>query len=184
MALQDILQKILDEAVNEVKILDDELLEEKKQLKVESGKETAAVLATLAEKKEDALRAVVVKTNAIARRDVKTRIQQARRNVISVAMEKFHEHLVKLPDANYQQIVEKLIAPLTGKGILLVPKARVEITKKIAPKGFTVEASDDIEGGFLAKLSSAEVDCSFRSLVFSEFRNEVESFFAQKLNLI
>jgi vacuolar-type H+-ATPase subunit E/Vma4 len=184
MALQDILQKILDEAANEIKILDEELVEEKKQLKVESEKETAALLASLAEKKEDALKAVVVKTNAVARRDVKTRMQQARRNVISAAMEKFHEHLVKLPEESYRQIIEKLIAPLAGKGVLLVPKARVEITKKVAPTGFTVEPSENIEGGFLAKLSNAEVDCSFHSIVFSEFRNEVESFFAQKLNLI
>lgn len=184
MALQDILQKILDEAGNEIKKLDDELIEDKKQIKVEADKKTAASLEALAEKKAEALVSIETKTNAMARRDVKSGIQQSRRTVISEAMGKFHEHLVALPDAEYQQVLEKLVAPLTGEGTLFVPKARIDLTKKIAPKGFSVEASADVAGGFLAKLPTAEVDCSFYSLVFSEYRNEIESFFAQKLNLI
>jgi vacuolar-type H+-ATPase subunit E/Vma4 len=184
MALQDILQKILEEAESEIKALDEALVEEKKQLHVEAEKEAALALNSIAQKKADALASVEKKTNAIARRDVKTVIQQARRSVISSAMEQFHDHLVSLPDAQYQAVLEKLIAPLSGEGVLFVPKARMELTKKLAPKNFTVEVSDAVAGGFLAKLPKAEVDCSFHSLVFSEFRNEIESFFAQKLNLI
>ncbi len=184
MALQDILQKILEEAAREVKTLDDALVEEKKQLHIEAEKEAALALESLAQKKADALASVEKKTNAIARRDVKTVIQQARRSVISSAMEQFHDHLVALPDAQYQQVLEKLLDPLSGEGTLFVPKKRIDSTKKMAPKGFSVEASENIAGGFVAKLPKAEVDCSFHSLVFSEFRNEIESFFAQKLNLI
>lgn len=184
MALQDILQKILEEATSEIKALDDTLTEDKKQFRIEADKETALALELIAGKKADALASVETKTNAVARRDVKTAIQQARRNVISSAMEQFHNHLVALPDAEYQKVLEKLMDSLSGEGTLFVPKARVELTKKVAPKGFSVEVSEDISGGFLAKLPKAEVDCSFYSLVFSEFKNEIESFFAQKLNLI
>ncbi len=182
--MQDILQKILDEAANEIKNIDALLVEEKKQLKTEADKKVAESLEKLAEKKAEILASVETKTNTMARRDVKTRLQQARRNVISAAMTSFHEHLVALPDSEYQQVLEKLIAPLSGEGTLFVPSARVEITKKMAPKNFTVESSDDITGGFLVKLANAEIDCSFHNLIFSEFQNEVESFFAQKLNLI
>lgn len=184
MALQDILQKILDEAAIEVKKIDDELAEEKKQLKAEFDQQTATSLETLSEKKAEALASLETKTNAMARRDSKSQLQQARRTVISRAMVDFHEKLVALPDAEYQKVIEPLLAHLSGEGTLFVPKTRVELTKKVAPKGFVVEASDDIVGGFVAKLENSEVDCSFHSLVFSEYRNEIESFFAQKLNLI
>jgi vacuolar-type H+-ATPase subunit E/Vma4 len=184
MALQDILQKILDEAAVEVKNIDTILEEEKKQLKLEINKQTTSQQEELGGKKEKALLAIKMKTDAMARRDVKSLQQEARRKVITKAMEKFLEHLVVLPTKEYQQLLEKLVEPLSGEGTLFVPSERVEITKKVAPKGFTVEPSNEIEGGFLAKLSSAEVDCSFHGIVFSEFRNEVESFFAQKLNLI
>ncbi len=184
MALQDILQKILDEAAVEVKNINTALEDEKKQLKLEIDKQTALQQEDLEKKKNEALTAIETKTNAMARRDVKSLQQEARRKVITTAMEKFLTHLIELPAAEYQLILEKLMIPLSGEGVLLVPSSRVEITKKVAPKGFTVEASQDISGGFLAKLPTAEVDCSFRGIVFSEFRNEVESFFAQKLNLI
>jgi len=184
MALQDILQKILDEAAKEVTKIDDELAEEKNQLETEFDQQTAVSLEALSEKKTEALASIEIKTNAMARRDSKSQLQQARRTVISRAMKDFHEKLVALPDAEYQKIIEPLLTHLSGEGTLFVPKARVELTKKVAPAGFTVESSEDLSGGFIAKLASSEVDCSFHSLVFSEYCNEIESFFAQKLNLI
>lgn len=184
MALQDILQKILEEVASEIKALDEALEKEKKQLRTEADKNTTLALEAIAKKKADALSSIEKKTNAVARRDVKTLLQQARRSVISKAMEQFHAHLVALPDAEYQKVLEKLMAPLSGEGTLFVPKNRLDLTKKVAPTTFSIEISDNIEGGFLAKLPKSEIDCSFKSLVFSEFRNEIESFFAQKLNLI
>lgn len=184
MALQDILQKILDEAAVEAKKIDDSLAVEKKELKSEADKQTAELLEEQASKKADALNSIEAKTNAMARRDAKSRQQEARRNVITEAMEKFLEHLVALSDDQYAQVLEKLFAPITGEGTVFVPKARVAVTKKVAPKSFSVEETEDIKGGFIAKMANAEVDCSFESLVFSEYRNEIESFFAQKLNLI
>ena len=184
MALQDILQKILEEASVEIKAMDITLETEKKQLKSETAKLIVTQQEALAEKEKDALMAIKTKTNAMARRDSKSLQQNARRTVITAAMEKFLEHLVALPDTEYQQVLEKLVEPLSGEGVLFAPSTRVELTKKVAPKGFTVEASEDINGGFIAKLPKSEIDCSFHGLVFSEFQNEVESFFAQKLNLI
>ncbi len=184
MALQDILQKILDEAAGEVKNLEAAMDGEKKQLKSEADEQTATLLEALAAKKAEALGSIEAKTNAMARRDSKTRQQEARRNVITMAMEKFLEHLVALSDDQYAKVLEKLFTPITGEGTIYAPKARVAVTKKVAPKGFSVEATEEIKGGFIAKFAKAEVDCSFESVVFSEFRNEIESFFAQKLNLI
>ncbi len=184
MALQDILQKILDEAAGEVKNLEAAMDGEKKQLKSEADEQTATQLEGLAAKKADALGSIETKTNAMARRDSKSRQQEARRNVITMAMEKFLEHLVALSDDQYSQELEPVVAPIPAQGTSCAPQARVAITKKVAPKGFSVEATEDIKGGFIAKFAKAEVDCSFESVVFSEFRNEIESFFAQKLNLI
>ena len=184
MALQDILQKILEEVTSEIQTLDASLVEEKKQLRTNADQKITLSLEAIAQKKADTLSSIKKKTDAIARREVKTVLQRARRNVISSAMEQFCAHLVALPDEQYQEVIEKLMTSLSGTGILLVPKTRIELTKKVAPKDFTVESTEDITGGFLAKLPKSEADCSFHSLVFSEFRNEIESFFAQKLNLI
>lgn len=184
MALQDILQKILDEAAVEVKDLDASLESEKKQLKSEADEQAAVMLEKLAKKKADALASIEMKTNAMARRDGKSRQQVARRNVITIAMEKTLEHLVALPDEEYAKVIEKLFAAISGEGKIYAPKARIAVTQKVAPKGFTIEETDEIKGGFIVKFASSEVDCSFESVVFSEYRNEIESFFAKKLNLI
>ena len=184
MALQDILQKILDEAAAEVKNIEASTIEDKKQLKSEADEQTATLLDELKAKKAEALGSIEAKTNAMARRDAKSRLQEARRNVITMAMEKFLEHLVALPNDQYSQVLEKLFAPISGQGTIYAPKAHMAVTKKAAPKGFSVQETEDIKGGFIIKFANSEVDCSFESIVFSEYRNEIESFFAQKLNLI
>jgi len=185
MALQDILQKILDEAAAEVVRIEDETRNEEQVLEAESVEILAREQAALEAKEAAALKTVERKTSTMARREIKKQILAAKHAVISDALDKFVAHLENLGDDAYGKFIEKLCEGLAGgTGKLLAPKARVAVTKKFAPKGFDVVESDTVTGGFLAQLPTAEIDNSFTNLVRSEFRNEIEEFFAQKLKLI
>jgi vacuolar-type H+-ATPase subunit E/Vma4 len=185
MALKDILQKILDEASVEVSRIEDELKDEKKKLDAESKELEVQEMKLVDEKKSSALESLDRKTAAMARRETKKLLLSAKHTVMTAALEKFHEHLCELDDGAYGKILEKLFAKVSDvDGKILAPKNRVDITKKFAPSGADVVADDSVVGGFVMQSATAEVDNSFQNLVYSEFRNEVEIFFAQKLGLI
>ncbi len=185
MSLQDILQKILDEANLEIKKIQQELEQEKKSLFNEFEKEKTAEIEKIAQKKEKAEEKIKQKIESIARREIKQKMLSVRHEVITKALNSFVEYLEKLPDNKYEEVLKKLFAKISGsEGVILAPANRIEVTKKVAPKGFSVEKDDSVKGGFIAKLGKAEVDNTFKNLVFSEFQNEVRSFFAEKLNLI
>lgn len=185
MSLQDILQKIIDEAKLESDRIKDELESEKALLLAESEKIQKEELLDLSVKKKEALEKIKNKIDSMARREVKQKMLQARHDIVTKAMETFAEYLENLPDDKYEKILEKLFSNITEKeGVIIAPSSRLDLTKKLAPAGFTVETSEDIKSGFIAKLGKAEVDNSFKNLVFSEFHNQIRAFFAEKLGLI
>ncbi|MBT3348887.1 hypothetical protein HN954_02890 [bacterium] len=185
MALKDILQKILDEASVEVSRIEDELTAEKRKLETESKTLEQQEIQKTDERKVSARESLDQKTAAMARRETKKLVLGAKHVVMTTALDKFHEHLCALDDETYGKILEKLFVKVSDTdGKILVPKKRLEITKKFAPTGFEILSDDVIAGGFIVQTSKSEVDNSFQNLVFSEFRNDVEIFFAQKLGLI
>ena len=185
MSLQDILQKILDEAKLESDRIKSEFEKEKAVLLEESKNIQKEAEKGLSLKKKDAIEKVKTKIDSMARREVKQKMLVARHDVATKAMNSFAEYLEKLSDDKYGEILKKLFSNISEKeGLILAPSAKLAITKKIAPAGFTVEADDSIKSGFVAKLGKAEIDNTFHNLVFSEFHNEVRSFFAEKLSLI
>lgn len=185
MSLQDILQKILDEAKLEIEKIQKDLEQEKLALQKEFEKEKSLELEKLSQKKSEAEKKIKQKIDSMARREVKQKMLSVRHWIITKAMNSFAEYLEKLSDNKYEEILKKLFAKISEKeGVILAPANRLELTKKIAPKGFSVEKDDSIKGGFIAKLGKAEIDNTFKNLVFSEFQNEIRSFFAEKLNLI
>jgi len=136
-------------------------------------------------KKNSARKTLDQKTAAMARRETKKQLLEAKHVVITTALKKLYEHLCKLDDAEYGKILEKLFAKISNtEGKLLVPKNRATITSKFAPKNLEIVEDSSISGGFVLQSKTTEVDNSFQNLVYSEFRNEVEISFAQKLGLI
>jgi len=185
MSLQDILQKIIDEAKLEADRIKNELESEKAVLLTESEKTQKEGAQSLSVKKKAALEKIKTKIDSMARREVKQKMLQARHDIVTKAMTAFAKHLENLSDDKYGEVLKKLFSSITEKeGTILAPSAKLVLTKKFAPAGFTVEADDSIESGFIAKLGRAEVDNSFKNLVFSEFHNQIRSFFAEKLGLI
>ncbi len=186
MSLQDILQKILDEAKLEISQIQKELEKEKAVFTEEIEKEKTKELAELEEKKKKVIEKINQKIDLMARRETKQKMLAVRHELITKAMNSFAEYLNNLSDDKYGKILEKLFADFsnTDEGVILVPAKKMELIKKFAPKGFKVEIDDSVKGGFIAKLGKAEVDNTFSNLVFSEFYNEIRAFFAEKLGLI
>lgn len=185
MALQDILQKILDEAAEEVKRIEQETKDEQKKLEQESKKKEVAEKKNVEARKAFAIESLERKTEAMARREAKKQLLGAKHRIVIAAMNKFHDHLCGLKDEAYGAIFKQLFSKVENKkGTVLVSKDRAELIKKHVPSSLEVKADDSVKGGFVVHYCTSEVDNSFYNLVYSEFRNDVETFFAQKLGLI
>lgn len=185
MSLQDILQKILDEAKLEINRIQKDLEKEKSVLLEEFKQKEETDKKQLLAKKEEALGKIKHKIDSMARREVKQKMLVVRHEIVTKAMHSFAEYLGSLPENKYGEIIKKLFTNISeAEGVILAPSKKLEITKKLAPKGFKVEADDSVKAGFIAKLGKSEVDNTFDTLVFSEFHNQIRSFFAEKLGLI
>ncbi len=185
MSLQDILQKILDEAKLEISQIQKKLEQEKQELFEKFEEEKSNELKELSLKKEEAIKKVSNKVEAMARRELKQKMLTVKHKIITRSLNSFVEYLSKLPDDKYEEILKKLFANITAKnGEILVPSAKQELFKKVIPQGFKIKVDKSVKSGFIAKLEKAEIDNTFENLVLSEFYNEIRSFFAEKLNLI
>lgn len=185
MALQDILKRILDEAQGEIKKIEAEADKQKKILQDESAEIEKADLAKLEEKTKIALDSAENKTRSMARRENTQLLLETKQKIIQSALEAFLKTLEDANEKTYGQLLEKLFEKITVRsGKVFAPPKRLEITSKYAPDGFDVVAHKDIEGGFVLHTGSAEIDNSFRNLVFGEYRDQLTSYFADQFKLI
>ena len=188
MAISDILKKILDEAAAEIDRLRAEFQNEKKSLSSESDKILDEQLTAINAKFDSAADDLENKTFSMARSENKKALLNAKQEIIQNAQNAFLKSLESADDKLYGDILTKLFDaknfPADQSGKIRAPKNRLEITKKFAPSSFEIVADDDIKGGFIAFCNNAEIDRSFQNLVFSEFADDLKSFFADALKLI
>ena len=185
MSLQDILKRILDEASVEIHNIEADTEKEKKILLEESVKIEKAEQDKLDAKTQAVLESVEQKMASMARRENAQSLLGSKRKIITESLTLFLKKLESADDKTYGQILEKLFSRIPFRsGKVLAPAKRLEITSKFAPPGFDVVAHKDIVGGFILHTGGTEVDNSFESLVFSEFRDALTSYFADQLKLI
>jgi vacuolar-type H+-ATPase subunit E/Vma4 len=185
MALQDILKRILDEAQAEIKNIEIETEKQKKILQDESFEKEKSELALLEEKTKLALNSAEQKIRSMARRENTQLLLTTKQNIIQNVLEAFLITLEKADEKTYGQILEKLFEKITLRsGKVFAPPKRLEITSKYAPDGFDVVAHKDIVGGFILRTGSAEIDNSFRNIVFGEYRDQLTSYFAEQFKFI
>jgi len=185
MALQDILKRILDKAQAEVQCIQEETEAEKKKMTAESQVLEQEELEKLKEKTVAIATSIEQKMCSMARRENSQALLRTKQNLIHNALELFLEKLEKADDKTYGQILSKLFESISAtSGKVFAPPKRLEITTKYAPQGFDVVAHKDIEGGFVLKIGNAEIDSSFRSLIFSEYKDQLTSYFAEQLKLV
>ncbi|MCF7917559.1 V-type ATP synthase subunit E [Candidatus Gracilibacteria bacterium] len=185
MALQDILKRILDEAQHEIKKIEAEAEKQKKVLREESSAIEKIELEKLENKTLFALSSAESKTRSMARRENTQLLLATKQQLIEEALTRFLGTLENANEKTYGQLIEKLFESISlHSGKVLAPPKRLEITSKHAPDGFDVVAHKDIDGGFILRSGSAEIDNSFRNLVFGEYRDQLTSYFAEQLKLI
>ena len=125
------------------------------------------------------------KTRSMARRENAKSILTFKRALIKKSLEEFLGSLEMASDDLYGKIIEKLFSQLSfTEGELVIPQRRESLMKNITPQGFSLKSSTEIEGGFIAHSKGATVDNSFKNLVFSEFRDALEIYFANQLKLL
>lgn len=182
MSLQDILKKILDQAAVEIKAIEKETAEKKKELEAQSSEIEATEMAQLEERTAEALESVTTKAESMARREKAKKISHVKKDLVHEAMEKFVEHLNKLDDKTYEGILAALVDQIDEKsGTLEVPKGKSGLVQS---SKFQVSEAADVSGGFRFKNDRVVIDNTFESLVFSQFRSELEIYFAEQLKLV
>jgi len=185
MSLSDILQKIIDEASSEAGEIHKEAEEQKQKMSHESDARMNIRHSDIEANGEKVLSQITSKTEALARREDMKMTQSAKQAIVATSLEALYKSLLEVDDAAYGKILEALFSQLGEKtATILAPKERLSITKKIAPKHCEVKGSDRLKGGFIFSFKGGEINNSFESLVYSQYKDELTSYFAQSLQLI
>jgi len=125
------------------------------------------------------------KTRTMARREHSRKLLTAKQELLEEALAKLKAHLEQLDDVAYGAMLDKLFAPLgDASGKIFAPKARLEVTRKHAPKNCEVLEDESLSGGFRAQVDGAEIDNSFDNLLFSEHKSALVTYLADSLNLV
>lgn len=185
MALQDILKKIIEEAEAVVAQIKADAEKEKEQLNIKSDEIQAQEIENLEAQQKEAEAKLEQKTRSLASRENANDALTIKQTLINRALESFCENLEQSDDKLYESILSNLAPKITiKKGTVLVPKKRLDITKKLLQGNFDFQSDDTIKGGFLIRDGGAEIDCTFQNMIFSEYRGQLTSFFAKKLSLL
>lgn len=183
MALQDIVKKIIDSAQDEVHQIEASYQDQLQQMKSAAAENEKAALGEVVDNQKTAEEDLVRKSESLVRREQQKRLASVKRELVEKGVGALVCSLQALKGAElrafYQVLIDRL-GGVTGKVVL----AQVHEEVKDLFDGFeAVEMSDALGGGFCVSTSDQEIDLTFDSLVRSEFRSELEMYFADQLKL-
>ena len=186
MALTDIIQQLLEKAQHEAENIASQTQTLKNEIKSTYEAEKKNILAEIDEKKNLDQARITRETNATISKEKRKHTLAAKSKIMKQSLEFFYNSLINLNDKDYKELMQTLVTQmnLSGSGIFHVPSKRIAVTSEFVPKGFQVQASDELKGGAMIQQGNAHIDVRFFNLVYSEFKTEIESFFAKKLDLI
>ncbi len=185
MSLQDILKKIIDDAKAEAAVILKESEKEKRSVIASFTEKEKIELAKLKTKADGARKVIESKTQSMARRQNAKTLLAAKQQVINETLLLFLQHLESANDDLYTKLLEKLFSEIPShSGKIFVPRARKDITKKLAPDGMEILIEDKIKGGFVYRHGKQEIDNSFHNLIFFEYKAELSTYFSEQLKLI
>lgn len=186
MALTDIIQTLLEQAQQNAAKITAQIETDKKNIKAQYDADEKTVMAEIDAKKTDGQVRLNRETQALVAKEKRKFALDAKSRIMKKSLELFYESLVNLSDADYKTLLSALIAhmQLRGTGVVYAPAKRLALTSEVLPSGFQAQASDELTGGIIIEQGKAQIDARFKNLVYSQFKTEIEAFFAQKLNLI
>ncbi len=185
MSLSDILAKILEEAQQQMSLLDGEYAQKMTDAEAQAEADYQAQCEALESSFAATNEQLQKKMDFLLRRETSVSSMQAKQDLIAKALQALHDRLCGLPADEYQTVVKALLAPLSQKSAkLMVPTARLEDTQAVASGAFEIQADEALTGGFVFHQGGTTIDSSFQTLIFSEYKDELTAFFAQKLQLV
>ena len=187
MSLQDILKKITDDSQKVIKQIEAEAELMKKDIVAQYKEKEELAHNDLQEKTKKVVMSMDDKIRLVARRENSKRTLEVKQEIIQKALELLLESLETADDILYGKILKQLFKKVTEKeGKVFVSPKRVDITRKCLPVGFNADvvSDEEVKGGFIFRGKQIEIDNSFHELIFSEFRSDLTTYFAEQLRLI
>lgn len=179
--LENLTQKILDEAKSQASIIDEE------SKKVNENIINSKIREANEEKKRMINRAVseasLLKERTISNAELKARNEKlkAKQEVIDRVFDMAKERLKNLSEDKYVSYLKSTLKnlKLEGEEIIIVPK---RMKSKVEGLGLRPKISDDevVDSGFLIKGKGTTLNYTFDSLV-EHYRDELETEIAQSL---
>jgi len=140
-------------------------------------------LRLLEERTQFALDDAEKKTRSLAKRETDRFFLEKKQEILQSFLESLLEKLENADEKTYAKILSYLFEKLPVRaGKIFAPTKRLEITSRFAPPGFDVVALKDITSGFRVKSGNLELDQSFHSLLFSEYKNDLVQFLSRELH--
>ncbi len=181
MALNDILQKISDEANKKAAFMKQVADTEIKKIEEEAQAAAEARKQELEAKIEAQSLSIISKSKTLAKMTGRSQTLKEKREVIDQAYEELEKELNTLDSSEYLKLVTHMLKHAkqsTEKGKLTVPADRRKLTEEAIEKAnadFHVkEETHDFKGGFILQSGKVEINLSFPYLVQKVVRPSTE----------
>ena len=182
--------KILEDAKNKAFEIEEQARQEALSITDQALKEAEMKKAEILKKAEAEGQEAYRRLISVASLEARKEILKAKQDMVDEAFIKAIEKITGLPDAEYQEMLEEMIAGAASDGtgeILLSGRDRKRVDSNFADninrrlktvgKNGTVSLSDEIiqpEGGFVLRYGDMEINGTFE-IVFDMLRPQIEN---------
>jgi vacuolar-type H+-ATPase subunit E/Vma4 len=178
MSLQQILQKILQDAKNEAALLSQKADEEVASLSSQAEKEIESIHVQLDKEKNEKVHQLHKKIENLAQHQQKISLLEKKREILEIVILKSKEKVSALPISEKERIICQALEKLdVEKGIIHPTEGEEEVVKKalkLSKKSFDVGECISGEGGGLLITPTSEVDFRFDSIFDQELSKQME----------
>ena len=156
----------------------------KDKIDAEMETQTKEALLDVDAKTANALKAVDTKIEAMGRSENRQSLLFSRRKLLDAAIQGLYDSLLTADKDIKTQLYTKLASSLEAKdGEITVAAGDKALLEACLKGDFKIKESADIKGGFIYTSHGTEIDNTFKNLVFSEYRQALELYFADQLKL-
>jgi len=181
MALDDILQKISNEANKKAafmkQIADDEI----KKIEDEANEKATDKKKEIDELAEEKAKSIIQKAEVLAKMESRSALLTEKRAVVDDVFSSLLDDLTKLSDSEYTDLVSNMLRSASkelSQGQLIIPKGkRPQTEAAIKQSGVSYEISEEcscINSGFIISDEKAELNMSFDYLINRIVRPQTE----------
>jgi vacuolar-type H+-ATPase subunit E/Vma4 len=181
MALQNILDAIVDDADKRIADLTAAHKQYLKELREDSERRLARKRSQITEQRDQRMRQMKEKTESHARMSRSKALLTRRQEYMDRLYTEALDQLVSLPKDKTEAFLAQCLKQIKGKGTIMPAKAHEAILKKLLPTGCTMGETIDAVGGFRFASDTEEHDFSYEFLIHRLLREKTEVSAAEML---